>query len=444
MSSQKSVLCLILLLAFVRGVIYASVVPPWQSPDEPAQFERARASLTVSEWQSTVANGPDWYHELAASLFVFNLWNFIDDPRPEYDPAAPTNRYIPFYNELYGGLYGSQPAYAMIGLPLFIARGQDLITQLYLVRINTVLMNVLIIYISYLLVRMLFPSDLFLIFGVPLLILFNPQHTHLLSTVNNGNLAELLTTITLFFMVRAIVNGFTWINVLAVFSFMAAAMWTKATAYFLLFTLAVMGVFYFWRFRRYWPWLVLAGLIAVSGLFYMAPQMLILRLQGAWSHLSGGNYHLDPIVPLDMFRTFWAMPGWMMIRLHPFWYQLLAVLSIMALLGLITWVFRKSHLIFLSQFQPRIQALIILAVSAIVAVGIPLIWSAIEQTVVYRQARSFYPVIIPLSLLLMLGWRQLIPRDWQISALGVMTISLFIFDSIVLFQYVIPFFYSRY
>ena len=48
-SPYKSILLFILALAFARGIIYAAVAPPWQAPDEPGQFERARAALTAAE-----------------------------------------------------------------------------------------------------------------------------------------------------------------------------------------------------------------------------------------------------------------------------------------------------------------------------------------------------------------------------------------------------------
>jgi hypothetical protein len=192
--STQPILYLLLALALVRGIIYASLVSPWQAPDEPGQFERARAALTAAEWNSTSANGPAWYEELLQSLFTFDFWDFLDDNRPAYAPNSPLNLYIVPYHEVYEGLYGSRPAYALLGWPLFLARDQDITLQLYLVRLNTVLLNLGVILLAYQMARTIFPRDLFLALGVPAIIVFNPQHTHLLSTVNNGSLAELLAT----------------------------------------------------------------------------------------------------------------------------------------------------------------------------------------------------------------------------------------------------------
>jgi hypothetical protein len=62
----------------------------------------------------------------------------------------------------------------------------------------------------------------------------------------------------------------------------------------------------------------------------------------------------------------------------------------------------------------------------------------------YRQGRTIYPVLVPIAIFLMLGWRQFIPPAWQKTGLFAITLVFFLFDSLVLFDYIIPFFYSRY
>lgn len=442
--SPKLIISLLLALALVRGVIYASFVPPWQAPDEPPQFERVRASLTAVEWNSTSENGPAWYDDLIRSLFTFGFWDFLDDTRKVYDPSMPLNHYIVPYQEAYEGLYGSRPAYALIGWPLFLARNQDIILQLYLVRLNTVLMNVGIIWLAYLIVRTIFPGDIFLMVGVPCLILFNPQHTHLLSTVNNGNLAELLTTAALYFMVRGIIGGFTWRSGVAILGFSLAAMWTKATAYFLPLALGCLILFQLWGYRRHWRWLLPIGLIGISLSLYFAPQRLWLLISQAQSILAKGEFYLYPIVPLDLFRSFWAMPGWTIFPLADIWYWLITLACILALIGWAMLGFTRRHQLLAPEVRPQVQALVVLFVAAAAAIGVLLAWNTLTQGIIYRQGRSLFPVVVPISLFLMLGWRQLIPESRRKEGLFAAILLLFLFDSLVLFDYILPIFYSRY
>ncbi len=440
----KSILFWLLALALVRGIIYASLVPPWQAPDEPAQFERVRASLSAVEWNSTFETDPAWYNELVHSLFTFNFWDFVDSDRPQYAPDVRLTDHVALYHGIYNGLYGSRPTYALIGWPLFLLPNQNIILQLYLVRLNTVLMNLGIIWLAYLLVRTIFPNDIFLSVGVPGLILFNPQHTHMLSTVNNGNLAELLTTAALYFTVRGIIGGFTWRNGVAILGFSLAAMWTKATAYFLPVALGCIVLFYGWRYRRYWRWLLPAGLLLAGLVFFLVPRRLILLFPDSLARFRENTIYLDPIVPQDLFKSFWAMPGWTIFQVHPFWYQMIGLLCILALVGLSILLVRQWRLLSMPEFQPKIQALVVLAVAVVVALGIILGWNALTNSIIYRQGRSLYAVMTPIALFLMLGWRQLIPEAWRkVGLLGAILLFL-LFDSLVLFDYIIPIFYSRF
>ncbi len=442
--SAKPVLYFLLALALARGLVYASFVPPWQAPDEPAHFERAKAALAADDWAATSRTGPYWYAELPRSMLTFAVYDFLDTPRKYYSPHDYINRHVPLYQEGYQGLYGSQPTYALIGWPLLWAGHQDMTLQMYLVRLNTVLMNVGIILLAWLTVRLIFPRDKFLQVGVPALILFNPQHTHLLSTINNGNLAELLSTAALYFMVRTIIKGFSWLNLVAILIFMIMAMWTKATAFFLPFALAVAALFYLWQYRRYWRWALSASLISAGVLYYFAPERLRRLLVSAWQLIIAGDFYLDPIVPKDLFRSFWAMPGWTIFYIHPLWYQIIGGLCLLAIAGLVWLTVQKWPLRRAEAFQSRWQAVAMLAVAALTAIGILLTWEGLNSSIVARQGRSIYPVMVPVTLLLALGWRQFIPRDWRGVSLAAMLSAFFLFDAMVLFHYLIPFFYSRY
>ncbi len=443
MTSRQSLLYFLLALALLRGLIYASFVPPWQAPDEPAQFERARAALSVTEWNSTSENGPDWYADLPSALFAFDFWDYIPTTR-QTDTSGPISQYVTLYQEFYSGFYSSRIPYAFIGWPLFLARFQDIPFQLYLVRLNTILMNVGIIFLAFHLTKTIFPQDNFLILGVPILILFIPQHTHLLSTVNNGNLAELLSLTALYFIVKGIIKGFKPIDIVAILLFSLLAMWTKATAYFLPFVVATVALFYLWQYRHHWRWLLPLGLLSLGLAYALSPDRLTLLFFEGWTKLRAGDIYLNPIVPIIHFRSFWALPGWLTLHLHPFWYQVLMSASILALVGLILLFITHPRLILSKQHQPQIQALIVLAVAALVSLSIIIGWSAITNTIAYRQGRSLYPVLVPIAIFLTLGWRQLIPTTWRDFGLLALTATFFMFDTMVLFHYIIPFFYSRY
>ncbi len=443
MSSRQTVLYLLLALALIRGLIYASIVPPWQAPDEPAQFERVRAALSQDDWPRDSAHAPDWYGDLVQSLFIFDFWNFANMPRQEYDPAAPFNRYVAHYGEIYAGKYGSRPMFAVMAWPLLPVREGGLALQLYLVRLNMVFMNVGVILFAYLIARALFPGNLWLNLGVPLFILFNPQHTHLLAAVNNGNLAELLVTAALYFLVQTVLRGPAPPRLAVVLGLTLLAMWSKATAYFLVAPLALLGLIYLVRGRRHWRRLAPVGLLLAALVYFLEPARFKALRHEAYLYLIDGDpFYLDPNLLPDIFRSFWAAPGWTNLYLDLAWYRFLFALSLLSLAGLGFFLATRRRLIRTGLGQPRTQALLLLLAAAISAVTVQVGWHILTGNPHYRQARSVYPVMVPLVIFLLAGWEQLIPPAWRRPGLLVLALALFLFDTLVLLAYIVPFFYS--
>lgn len=440
---QPAILYLILALALVRGLIYLSVVPPWQAPDEPAHFERAKAALNAADWASTSENPPAWYAELRDSLIQFDFLDYTLRSATA-SPEAPLSNFIDLYQEVYGGLYGSRPTYAVIGWPLLLAPGQEVVLQLYLLRLGTVAMNLVILYLAYLTTRLIFPNNEFLSLGVPLLILFNPQHTHMLSTVNNGNLTELLAVITLYLVARGLRHGFSLATILVIGSSALAAMWTKATGYFLIIPLATIGLFYLWEYRRRWPYLLGGGLAAGIVLYFFSPARLAVLAAAGWSFLQGANLQLDPFVPERIFRSFWAMPGWAIVRLEPIWYQILLIFSLLSLIGLGLALVRHRQTLFNENGSRPWRILLVFGVAIVAAGGIQLGWHILTGTLAYSQGRTIYPVIVPIAVFLMLGWQHYFPLKWKKTGLLALTMLMVLFDSMTLLAYIFPFFYSRY
>jgi hypothetical protein len=308
-------------------------------------------------------------------------------------------------------------------------------------RLWAVLFNGVIVALSFVLVRTIFPRDQFLQLGVPLLIIFNPQHTHMQAAVYNGSLAELLSLAALLLMVSTVTRGFGWLKLAGALLFALLAMYSKATAYFLLGVLPLFAVFLLWPYRRRWPWLLPIVLLAVGLVWLAAPERITVLFADGWSWASKSGFNLNPVVPRVMFGSFWALLGWLSLQLDRLWYLLLMLAAAGSGVGLALLLVRHGRKLVMPRYRPQVKALALLAVAAAVAVAIPLLWSGITGTVTYRQGRSIYPVIAPLYLFFMLGWRQLIPAGWRPVGLLAIAAALFLFDGMVLVYYAVPFFY---
>lgn len=439
---KLSPIVFLLALAFVRGVIYASVVPPWQAPDEPAHFERVRASLVAEEWEG-INGDPAWYNQLRDSLYTFGFGDYLIY-KSGFTPEQPLRAYIDLYHEIYRGLYSTRPSYAAMGLPLFVAPTQDVTLQLYLVRLNTVLMGMGIVLLAYLTAQIIFPGRPFLYLGIPVLILFIPQHTHMLSTVNNGNLAELLAAVFFYLAAWGVMRGFSWLSTLALLGVALVAMWTKATTYFLIVPMGILGLLYLWRYRHQWRWLALGALPLLGIGYYFTPTRLKILLGWGVADMVEGKFEWPPYLITSIFRSFWAVPGWAVLQLDAIWYNLILIICLLAGAGVVISLVRNWETVFSGPFRPHLQILCLFAISIMAALSIQVGWQIITASSSYSQGRTLYPAIIPIATLLMLGWQQLIPTAWHKVGFLAMVAAFFLFDTLVLFGYIIPFFYTRY
>jgi len=118
------------------------------------------------------------------------------------------------------------------------------------------------------------------------------------------------------------------------------------------------------------------------------------------------------------FRSFWGQFGWMGVLLDVRLYQVLAILSALALAGFGLWAAapwrRRSH------FEPWQWASgSLLALSALFSLA-GYLWY--NTQFVQHQARYLFPALVPISLAVALGWREALRRNralWMASLLAV-------------------------
>src|SRR6266545_3058770 len=82
----KSVPALLVALALLHGLLYVWLVPPWQTPDEPAQFQYA--ALVARLGRTPIATDVDAQLErqITASLTRARFFEYLLGHRP---PASP-------------------------------------------------------------------------------------------------------------------------------------------------------------------------------------------------------------------------------------------------------------------------------------------------------------------------------------------------------------------
>jgi len=142
--------------------------------------------------------------------------------------------------------------------------------------------------------------------------------------------------------------------------------------------------------------------------------------------------------------SFWAHFGCLKIRLASFWYQIIAVVSLVAFLGLLLFALRLTKTpTLLRKWQKK--CLLLLFFCVVLAIIITILGMVRIQTVYPAgppQGRYLFPVIVPIATLFILGLRELFPRRYYQPLLLAEIGSLFLFDLICLIGYIIPFFYG--
>jgi 4-amino-4-deoxy-L-arabinose transferase-like glycosyltransferase len=436
---HRPVLLLLLALTLVRGLIYASVIPPWwQGHDEEYHF--AQVKLLADRWLSDpTASNPNWLHEMMATLAFFPQGRWSPNPEGQINMANPPVRYTTV-----GRPSLSYYPYAWLDQWL---RRQDILFQLFTLRFVSVITTCAIVAIAFLCARQIFSDSLLSQILVPWLIAFNPSFMVTGSTISDANLAILLTTIVFYLLLLEVSQGPTWWRLPLALSITIVALTTKATTLFLLPVWGLLLVRYAWRWGRTGRlWLALLGGTLFTALLFMPArfQALIGTFKSIMAK-SGGilsdgvAYAFSTTFFWDNFTFFWIILGWSTYRLTQVWYLFLFLFLLLAILGLLrySWAqFKASR--WGAEQKSLLLTFLFVGVSVGILIGLGLIRYDEQEG---RSARYIFPIIVPLSILLVTGWRELLPTSWRNVGLVALAAAFFLFDTLVWLDFALPWYY---
>ncbi len=418
------------ILAFLHGLVYLALTPPWQAPDEPQHFQYVRFLLDERRL-------PNYYDErvntplteaVKQSMIQFDFWTWRGHSTV---PSRLNYRIASGHPPLY---------YVLAAVTLAPFPTLDVTAQLYVVRLFSLTLTALTVWVAYQAMRSLSPDSPVLAAAVPLFIALLPMHAFLGSSVNNDALAELTATAVIWLLIEISRRGLTWQRGAWLAVALAAAMVTKRTVFFLVPLAAITSLIVLPpRARR---WLVVAGALTIFTLLAVALQYpgsyigRLLRTAQNGSHFGLADLALSGAL---LFTTFWGNFGWATVQLDAAWYGLLLVVTAISGVGWLklAWCGRRC-LPALARWQFRAGAMCALAVLVVWAQMIAVILAG----GIHQQARYLFPAIVPMALFLVLGWGAWVPGRWQGRALGVGAALLVIFDLATLAAYQLPFYYG--
>lgn len=465
---EKLVLVGLVWFALLRGVIYASVIPPWQAPDEFRHFEYARLIAEHRRPVTYADLSPQLEEEIIASLLEFDYWKFGYFDLP-FDENNPPHRFADFLAPVIAHSLYQPPSYYLLGaLVVFPLLGEDVVLQMYALRLASLLLGALTVIIAFLVTREIFPDDIFLKVGTPAFVALLPMHAFITASVNSEVLAEFVTSLLLLLLVRTLIKGWHWpeitlVPVLAIF-----AWYTKRTA-LVAFPLILIAIPLRWASRRQkterrWVLGIPAGLGVVTAVLIILAASLSPFLTRLWPKAIGYLLWPEDILSFILNRerlspaalrlyskflrtlleSFWARFGWMNIRLGDGWYLSIAIVCLFSLAGLVLFGLRVIR--GRKRLPPnQVAALLLLFLGVVLQMGIVVVGQLrVRETLSpgsLPQGRYLFPVIVPIATLFMLGLRELVsPRHRQ--RLLIASLAGFLaLDAASLLFYILPFYY---
>ncbi len=471
----------LLLVAFVVKQSFLVVVsPPFTGHDEVAHYSYVRMLVDehrmpkivdLQEFRAAVAAGQqipgdyidddlyrycryvlDWYCDL-------NSGQWLENP-PHIVTVLGT-----YYPSGWQYAANHPPGYYLLMAPIYWAsEGVSPAAQQYLLRAAAIPFGVLIVALAYLLATTLFPGDRFLALTVPTFVAFQPQVSYEAAMVNNDIAGVAVISLVLYLLARGIRREFTWRLSIALGVTLGLGLLIKGTTTLALPAVAF-GVAFGAGLTRVRTWLPRGvAIAAIAGAISSPWYAYLHRTYGdfsglnwiaanQWAHTYQGR---TPPTMLDQlfnshfawmrWRESWGEFGWRLIPLgRPLLVAILVPVAV-GIAGLLWYVARLLVSHYGRGTRPaapiwhpersQVAGIAMLGVTVVVAyAGVLQFGTRFSLT----QARYFFPAVNAFAVLLMLGFRAIVPSPALRYAQGAILASLVLLNVIIYTVYVIPF-----
>lgn len=461
---------LLAIITVALGLMYLAVIPPWGGPDEPRHYEYVR----LLHEKNRLVGWPDVEQgvmdEIIRSMDSVNYWKWGVSAWKRQSPGELPNNFEQIYPNAAHQLHQPPLAYLLYLAPFKLVAASPIRTQLYVMRLVSILLNVAAVLAAYVAGRELFRDDPTMALAIPVFIMLLPQHLFLHSTVMNDHLTEAALAWMIALMVRTFRLGLSLPRVLGILLFLAIGLASKRNA---LYGVPILGFgFLVYAVARWGGGKLSAAQKSVRlALSVMVFALGAVGLVWAWNWITVNvpqlstyivrlflflpseqfPFQLDDRViqpaalPLYasyikyVFISTWGHFGWMNITLGVWAYWGLAALCVAAAIGLFWYIARDFWK--LQEWQRAtlvtFAACLMIAFLLIIALQVrfwDLGWGGDPQ------GRYLFPVLIPLTTLFLLGTRAFVPRTKYVVWFGVMTAAMVLYNIVALGFFIIPFY----
>lgn len=416
-------LVLALLVVFSQGLLRVTTVPLWGHYDEPTHYEYMR--YVAENGRIPTGRPPDFdILERIAATYPEAIIAHCYEIDTQGTPCV-----------LIGHQFDEVPGYYLLqAFFQWLVRPPSVEGQVHLARIISVLLAVAAGWLGYATTRILFPEEPLLAVGIPLLLGLVSGYSDLMSAVNNDVGAVAAFSLFVYTMTRTIRTGLSPGNGLMLAISLAAAWFAKASAWIAIPLAGVGLLLAYWSALPRWIRLAIGvvGSVALVLAVRWEPGVgLLLRpvvdrvlpfgeLNGRlpyWYDPQNWTYYARAL--RWQFVTFWSAFGYGVPGLPRGPIIVLTGLSGLAAVGIVkSW--KKARL---SGWQGR--ALLFLGL----CIGAALLMSFIRidnprPGSYFPTARHFFVAIVPVAILLLLGWGVWLPAPFRKYGLATILLCL--------------------
>jgi len=416
-------------LAFLLAALFAWRTPRWQAPDEPAHYAYVQH---VAETGRPPVLLPECYNEAYKNELVSgNFAEEVDFSRFCYEGHQP-------------------PLFYYLMTPIYLASGGALLA----LRLFCALLGAGVTVVAWQIVRQA-PCDRALAAATAGLVALVPQHLAMIGSLNNDALSFLLVALVVWQAVCLLraseavqqPKSSQWQLDLKLYVLSALALLTKSLAWVVA---PLVGVVFLLRWPRD------GARRSLQRIFLMI--VVVLLFNGPWFVRNMALYGGTDILGLEQhnaiavgqprtaheiaqrgvmgtisnglrttFHSFWGQFGWMKAPLQTEEYMILALCSMMALLGCLFWFARRRHVA--DQVDGRVLFVFVLWIA--ISAGLLLYYNF---EFVQYQGRYLFPALIPMAFFFMLGLGAWVPKAYRWLPWGGLLLFLLYLDYIAILE----------
>jgi len=455
----------LLLFTFLHGLWYAVIVHPWQAPDEYLHYEYMRlidARRTLDLRAEDRSSAIQW--EVAESMWEFEHYRYRLLPTP------PEREFRSYPTPLGSRVFTPQPPlYYLVTLPIYklIARWSTL-SQLYVLRVFSVLLQVATTWLTFELSRRIFSRerDRWMAIFPAAFIAMLPQYTFISASYNNDNLAPPLIAASLLMLVRGYQTpkSLGWFALAGLFG--ALALTAKRTAVGILPVLFLALIAYALSWLRSdrrrarinaIALLALLSLLALAGvLASMSPPTIPAQIArhlrvspDALVSFSASLKSLSVVEQVNwrwfagtILASFWGNFGWLTIPAPAAWLSLWQWGTGLLVAGVIIGWIRYAHAPRLER-SPLIPFALLLAIGGLIANLCAMLAQYLISPQFYPpQGRYLFPFISILAILGAWSWASFWPEAQKKGAFLASWMLLATYDLVCWGFVLLPTFYA--